>query len=1272
MSGLSPSHSEKRFRGRSFSHLRFGITALLLAVLTLFPASYAFGISRELLIRPLGGAAYDQFGKSVASAGDVNGDGYDDLIVGAPFNDAGGGDAGGAYLYYGGPSAGVTADLVLTGETASDFFGCSVAPAGDVNGDGYDDLIIGAFRAGDSGEGRAYVYFGGLFPDATADLVLTGEATDDQFGSSVASAGDVNGDGYIDLIVGAEGNDWVGDYAGRAYLYHGGPSADSTADLVFNGLTAGDHFGQSVASAGDVNGDGCADLIVGATGNDTGGSDAGGAYLFYGGPSADATIDLVLTGEAMQDYFGYSVASAGDVNGDGYADMIVGAIYNGAGGLHAGRAYLYHGGPSADGAADLVMTGEAANDYFGASVAPAGDVNRDGYGDLIVGAGGNDAGGSQAGNAYLFYGGPSADNTPDLGLMGETPSGGFGYSVASAGDVDGDGYADLIIGAGYVDAAGTDAGAAYVYSLYPYRLLEPNGGEQWVAGEPATVRWRGHDPADLSISYDGGSSWNTLAVGAGGLSENEHTLIAPAVATEHALARLSYTGQGAAIGTFDRSDEFFRIVLPAPPPAAVSRLQIAPIGEEFSENLGFSVASAGDVNGDGYADMIVGATGNNTGGSDAGAAYLYHGGPSADTTADLMLTGEAADDYFGISVAPAGDVNGDGYPDLIVGAHGNDAGGSSAGRAYLFHGGPSADTTADLVFTGEAASDYFGYSVASAGDVNGDGYADMIVGANGSNAGGSNAGRAYLYHGGPSADGTADLVFTGEAADDYFGRSVASAGDVNGEGSDDMILGAINTAGGGSNAGRAYLYHGGPSADGAADLVFTGEAADDYFGYSVASAGDMNGDGYADLFVGAPRNDAGGGDAGRAYLYYGGPSCDTTADLVFMGEAAGDWFGNSVASEGDANNDGYPDLIVGALYCDAGGTDAGRAYLYYGGLSADATVDQVFTGETGGDYFGRSVASAGDVNGDGYADLIIGADRNDEGNGNAGRAYLYDCNRYFVTAPDGGEIWNVGTTRTVSWLGREPADVWLSVDGGASYDLLKGGAGGSESNSIPLLVPHQPSRFALIKVTSSDPSIGGEDPSDSLFTIDASVTLLAFKAGPTEDGTSGALLSWETDPGPEELSGYKLEMRSAGSSLWSTLVSLTRNNSHHHREGGAGTHYRLTAVNGLGEEMMLGEVGLRPIDPLSAWPLPYRQGNLSIFFATHGGLGGGEGRAEVDIFDIRGRHIKSVARGEYTAGVQTATWDGRNEKGRKVSTGTYFLRATSAGQCETRKVVVIR
>ena len=412
-------------------------------------------------------------------------------------------------------------------------------------------------------------------------------------------------------------------------------------------------------------------------------------------------------------------------------------------------------------------------------------------------------------------------------------------------------------------------------------------------------------------------------------------------------------------------------------------------GTMDSDYFGYSVSAAGDVNGDGYSDAIVGAIGNDAGGNSAGRAYIYFGGLSMDNSEDVVLTGLAAGDLLGTSVSTAGDVNGDGYADVIVGANSNDAGAANAGRVYIFFGTHNMDNTPDILLTGSAGSDQFGISVSTAGDVNGDGYTDVLIGASGNDAGGGNAGRAYLYTNSLTGPDLPDEIFTGAKNDDQLGYSVSAAGDVNGDGYDDVIIGAPFNDDEGPDFGAAYIYYGGSSLDYTEDVKLTGASGGDLFGISVSAAGDVNGDGYADVIVGASSSDVRAIDAGRAYIYYGGSSMNNTADVILTGEAAYDWFGYSVSSAGDVNGDGYIDVIVGAYLNDAIGGAAGRAYIYYGGLIMDSTKDVVLSSASGSDYFGYSVSEAGDVNGDGYADVIVGAYLNEAGGGGSGSAYLY-------------------------------------------------------------------------------------------------------------------------------------------------------------------------------------------------------------------------------------------------------------------------------------------
>jgi C1A family cysteine protease len=356
--------------------------------------------------------------------------------------------------------------------------------------------------------------------------------------------------------------------------------------------------------------------------------------------------------------------------------------------------------------------------------------------------------------------------------------------------------------------------------------------------------------------------------------------------------------------------------------------------------LGTSVAGAGDVNGDGYGDLIVGVEGYSNGHTEEGAAYVYLGGPGGPSASvDWMAESDAAGARFGFSVACAGDVNGDGYSDVIAGAPYYDVTGYDEGRAYLYLGGP-AGLSATPVWTAEGDQNEanFGAAVASAGDVNADGYSDVLVGAPGFSVTGAEpvalVGRIYLYLGGPSGLAAfPEWSFTGQDDYEQVGISLSTAGDVNGDGYSDVIAGAPGYTRYWVGEGRAYLFLG--EASGLADSeTWTAEGGQQTaeFGFSVASAGDVNGDGLGDVVIGAESYDDGETDEGSVILYLGK---EQSPHLVEAWRAYSDqigaYLGSSVAFAGDVDGDGHGEILAGAYLYDQVQTDAGRAYLYPGG-----------------------------------------------------------------------------------------------------------------------------------------------------------------------------------------------------------------------------------------------------------------------------------------------------------------------------------------------------
>ena len=429
-------------------------------------------------------------------------------------------------------------------------------------------------------------------------------------------------------------------------------------------------------------------------------------------------------------------------------------------------------------------------------------------------------------------------------------------------------------------------------------------------------------------------------------------------------------------------------------------------GEASEDYAGIRVTGAGDVNGDGYGDALVAAYHESSVSSCSGAVYVVAGPVSGAVGLAGSVTkfvGEAAWDYAGIDAAGGYDVNEDGLDDVLVGAYGDDTTGAEAGAVYLMltpFSGTVALSGADAKIVGQAEGDRAGWAVALVDDGDGDGLPEILVGAPQYDGDGTDVGCAYLLH--PPLDPYvelefADTTFVGEASEDLAGRAVSRAGDVNGDGFDDLLVGAPENDGAAVNSGAAYLVYSmlaGEFGLGDIGVKLIGEAADDQAGRAVAPAGDVNGDGFDDVIVGAWQNDGAASDAGAAYLVNGpvaGALNLSAATAKFEGEVMDDSAGVSVDSGGDVNGDGFDDVIVGAYYNDQVAPGAGASYLLYGPLSGTiglGAADARLYGEAGADNAGQAVAGVGDMNGDGFDDIMVGAPKHDIPGTDAGSAYL--------------------------------------------------------------------------------------------------------------------------------------------------------------------------------------------------------------------------------------------------------------------------------------------
>jgi len=1123
----------------------------------------------------------DTLGFSVSSAGDVNGDGYDDVIIGAPAAPRGTivpstyvlfGAGGSATANYVLSSLSSTEGFKITGEAKTQL-GISVSSAGDVNGDGYDDLIVGQPVSN-----TAYVVFGGNTLGSAGPLNVSALTGTNGFkleglpggaslGLAVSSAGDINGDGYDDLLVGAPTHN---TNFGAAYIVYGSASVGSSGSINLSNQPASAginvsgtvplvNLGGALSSAGDVNGDGYEDVIVASSGQNAGAS----SYVVFGGSNLSSLNETALTGSNGFKLVGRtsSVSSAGDINGDGFDDLVVadaGADLPGR--MIAGASYVVFGGAglgssgsvvlaTLDGSNGFKLLGAAANAQSGFTVSEAGDVNGDGYGDLIVGS---------LTTAQVVFGGANvaSSGTLDLaninGINGFRLAGATAPKVSSAGDVNGDGFDDLVIGT--AAASGVTGNSYIVYGFATGRPVDNvftgteaaetlNGGLgndrlDGGLGNDILIGGAGNDTlvydAADTLRVDGGNGRDTLTITGRGVTLDLTALnnfgdanTAPASPYTN-IEIIDITGSGnntlklnasdllhivgSATGTdLQRDNNLLRVdgnygdtvqltsgtwtvaahdydlngkespsssyytlytsgqarlligkdvsvvlppVPPAPPVAADDKITLGVLGasEVLTQDQPLLNSSAGaDLNQIGtYTNTItlmpgheyqfsLGGGGNGQGAATfelkAGDIFLIsqeqigaggqvlsytHQSPTplvatgvvrvtggnfsyAVNVTELQLFTETELHKSGNVLTNDTDANQDVPSVTHVGAGSESA---SPTLTALFDHDQNTYTPNQAALTGTygslviQADGSYTYAL----DTSNPDYLALLPGTTASDS------FSYVTNDGHGGSDTATLTVqvinsngfrvTGASSYASAGASVSSAGDINGDGFDDFIIGApgakvtVDFFGMpyDTRAGSAYVVYGG------ADLAYfnldpskltpaqgfklDGTDTNGQLGRRVTTLGDINGDGFDDVLVTSKSY----GYTNTSYVVLGRSHAEnistypfTNAGFTISGLASRSGLVTSVSGGGDINGDGLDDFVLGVAY--AGSNNQPASYVVFGStnvtesLHLDALGNRGFSlAETQPTFnIGKSVSLAGDLNGDGYDDLVIGA-----------------------------------------------------------------------------------------------------------------------------------------------------------------------------------------------------------------------------------------------------------------------------------------------------------
>ncbi|WP_206604248.1 HYR domain-containing protein [Aquimarina sediminis] len=988
--------------------------------------------------------------------------------------------------------------LKFSGEETNDIFGRSVSDAGDINNDGIPDIVIGASEvdsATNTNIGAAYVVFGA--PGITTSSIdisslngangfkVIGTIADDKVGLSVSTAGDINEDGIDDVMIGTNRGVIIvfGRTTGFLSLYTRTDIDDGVTGIVLEDVDTFTSFGETLSDAGDVNNDGVDDIIIGASRSRSAtSSQIGNAYVFFGSSTIASANVGILDGNNgfkiegfLQTFSGRSmkVSKAGDLNNDGTDDLLLGyPSYDESGERNAGRVAVVFGSNTGftslfklsllDGSNGFYIASNQENNTLGLSVAAARDFNNDTIDDIIIATGRD--------QVYIMYGTtvsfPSSiqvsDFTSSTALVFRRERG-YRNDVDGGTDINGDGISDVLIASG----GGGPAGSGGVYVLYggstPPALLEDiqiNGANGYQVFYD--VRFNRQN-FGFSVSNTGdfnNDGVNDFIVGenagsSSGLRGNAHVFFGGSMDV--------FDVERPTITCPSGSQELYaNSVLPN----YVHFLRTVNDNCTYNMNLTFTQTPP---NGSLFtSDTNVTVTVSDRSGNTNSCTFLVK--LKTDTTEidcqttgfsindingsnGLVLYGEKAIGGVGYSVDTAGDVNGDGIDDFIVGAPGGYSAFSGPygrdyiiidGGAYVVYGTSSGfppnidlgllDGANGFAIRNDTPSSNFpvtGYAVSSAGDLNGDGISDIMIGDPYRHSPhGRENGHTYIIFGkntGFSADfklstldGTNGFTIVGASNYENAGYDIDTVGDINNDSFTDI---ALTTAGSGGGSGKCYILYGTRSGfpallrvdeiNGVNGFTITGNVMTGEIGRMVAGLGDVNGDRIPDIGVGGKGN--------REFVIYGkNTSFPPTFDISSLDGTNGFIIENStsalpsvsgIAKVGDINGDGLNDIAVN------------KSYILFGSSSIPPTMDLSTLDGTNGfnitDISGRDIFNyAGDFNNDGFDDYIYQSS-------NGGHIILYGKNRWeatisstSLTASDGLKIYVRGSRyKSVGYAG---------------------------------------------------------------------------------------------------------------------------------------------------------------------------------------------------------------------------------------------------------------